>query len=423
MKRILLLTATVVLIAGALAFSGATRPIGGGDDVKIAIEDRNPWTNLQWNNAAETFHFAIVSDRTGGHRARVFSQAVDQLNMLQPSFVVSVGDLIEGYTKDKEKLDKQWKEMQGYVAKLQMPFFYVPGNHDVSNPTEVEHWKGRFGRRYYHFLYRDVLFCCLATDDQGEDEKTYGSISKEQVDYFTEVLKDNPKVRWTIVIIHKPVWAIEKAKIEGFLAIEKALSGRNYTVFAGHVHRFEKFVRGGMNYYQLATTGGGSKMRGLPYREFDHITWVTMKAQPMIAHVMLDGILPEDLKRTPTAEDGVIVFNRKQAWPVRGKVLIDGAPAAGATIAFHQDVGKNKGKTIADALVEADGTYILSSREAWDGAPAGKYQVTVVLRNRNPDGSNGPHQLPAKYASVATSELTAEVVAEVNNFDFNLKRE
>ena len=423
MKRILLLTATVGLLAGALAFSSATKPTPGEGEVKIAVEDRNPWTNLQWNNAPDTFHFAIVSDRTGGHRARVFSQAVDQLNLLQPSFVVSVGDLIEGYTKDNDKLSAQWKEMQGYVAKLQMPFFYVPGNHDVSNPTEVEHWKGRFGRRYYHFLYRDVLFCCLATDDQGEDEKTYGSISQEQVDYFREVLKDNAKVRWTIVLIHKPVWALDKAKTEGFLEIEKALAGRNYTFFAGHVHRFEKFVRGGMNYYQLATTGGGSKMRGLPYREFDHITWVTMKAQPTIAHVMLDGILPEDLKRMPTAEDGVTVFGRKQAWPVRGKVLVDGAPAAGATIAFHQIDGKKKDKTVADALVEPDGTYVLSSTEAWDGAPAGKYTVTVTLRDRNLDGSKGADRLPAKYGSIVTSDLTAQVVAEVNLLDFNLKRE
>ncbi len=425
MKRILLLTASVCLIAAAIGFSGAARQLGGRDDIKIAVEDRNPWTNLEWNNAEGTFHFAVVSDRTGGHRPRVFSQAVDQLNLLQPSFVVSVGDLIEGYTKDEEKLSTQWKELQGYVARLQMPFFYVPGNHDLANKTEVEHWKNRFGRRYYHFLYRDVLFLCLACDDEGEDEKTYGSISKEQVDYFADVVKQNDKVRWTIVLIHKPVWAIEKAQTEGFLAIEKSLAGRNYTVFAGHMHRFQKYIRGGMNYYQLATTGGGSKMRGLPYREFDHITWVTMKgnAGPTIAHVTLDGILPEDLKRVPTTEAGVEVFGRKEPQPVRGKVFVSGVPATGATIAFVGINAKGKKSTVADALVEADGSYVLSSYAAWDGAPPGKYSVTVVLRDRNIDGSTGPNRLPAKYASADTSELSAEVASGVNTFDFQLNRE
>ena len=48
-------------------------------------------------------------------------------------------------------------------------------------------------------------------------------------------------------------------------------------MFAGHIHRYQKFVRQGMNYYQLATTGGGSKLRGLRYGEFDQIAWVTVQ--------------------------------------------------------------------------------------------------------------------------------------------------
>jgi hypothetical protein len=78
-----------------------------------------------------------------------------------------------------------------------------------------------------------------------------------------------------------------------WLAMEKALSGRPYTVFAGHHHFFKKFVRNGRNYYQLATTGGVSKMRGIPYGEFDHIVWVTMKKDgPILANLMVEGIFP-----------------------------------------------------------------------------------------------------------------------------------
>src|SRR5688572_20862449 len=104
----------------------------------------------------------------------------------------------------------------------------------------------------------------------------------------------------------------------GWPEVEKLLQGRKYTVFAGHVHTYRKFVRQGMNYYQLATTGGGSKMRGLEYGEFDHIVWVTMKDDaPVIGNIMLDGILPEDLNRVVTAEDGYIRYNRKPTYPVR----------------------------------------------------------------------------------------------------------
>lgn len=420
MKRIALGGVALALVLTALGFSGGTKL---PQEVRIDVEARNPWTHLRWNNGGDTFHFAVVSDRTGGHRARIFSQAVDQLNLLQPSFVVSVGDLIEGYSKDMDKVGGQWKEFQGYVHRLQMPFFYVPGNHDLSNATQVDEWKGRFGRRYYHFLYKDVLFLAVATDDVGED-KANGGVSREQIDYFLDVLKTNSKVRWTVVLLHKPIWAMEKAKSEGWLEVEQALAGRNYTVFAGHLHRFQKYVRNGMNYYQLATTGGDSKLRGMAYKEFDHITWVTMKAEgPTIAHLKLDGILPEDLKSTPTTEEGVVRYNRKPTVPVRGRVVFNGAPVPGAKVTFNTvEAATKKVGTVSDATVEEDGTFVMSTHEAWDGTPVGEYSVTIVLRQPLYDekGQPGVNRLPGKYASVFTSGLKASIKSGTNDLQFEL---
>src|SRR5439155_20931546 len=135
MKRLLLATLAVSLLVGAVALSRGQRAVK--TELQIDVESRNPWTSLRLNNDPETFHFVVVSDRTGGHRARIFSQAVEQINLLQPAFVLSVGDLIEGYSKDTGRLAAEWKEFQTYAAKLQMPFFYVPGNHDLANPTEA----------------------------------------------------------------------------------------------------------------------------------------------------------------------------------------------------------------------------------------------------------------------------------------------
>src|SRR5438132_6166255 len=127
MKRLLLLVAAIGLttVAVTLSRSQAPSPSEPPAHLRVTVESRNPWTNLRLNNDPSDFQFALVSDRTGGHRARVFSQAVEQLNLLQPEFVLSVGDLIEGYSQDRATLDEQWREFQGYVCKLQMPFFYV----------------------------------------------------------------------------------------------------------------------------------------------------------------------------------------------------------------------------------------------------------------------------------------------------------
>jgi predicted phosphodiesterase len=426
MKRLLISALVVALLVGAYAISGGQKPTGKSD-LQIDIENRNPWTHLRLTNAPEAFHFVVVSDRTGGQRARIFSQAVEQINLMQPTFVVCVGDLINGYSKDPTILANQWKEFQSYTSKLQMPFFYVPGNHDVANPTEADVWKERFGRRYYHFLYKDVLYLAVNSDDPNEDKEN-GKISAEQIEYFQKVLKDNPNVRWIFVMVHKPMWTHPNLDTNGWLELEKALNGRKYTVFAGHIHRYQKFVRQGMNYYQLATTGGGSRLRGMRYGEFDQIVWVTVKkdADPVLANLMLDGIYPENLKKPITDEEAVPIYDRKPVHPVRGHVTIDGVPAANVQLIFWRpDPNDKKGEKytrVTDAWVEPDGAYQMTTYFRDDGMAVGEYKITATLREPffEPSGKLGKNMLPERYATYQTTELRCSVKAGANVLDLNL---
>src|SRR5690606_1213795 len=113
------------------------------------------------------------------------------------------------------------------------PFFFVPGNHDVGRRHWAEIYEERYGVRYYHFVYKDVLFLCLNTND-GPDFNT--GMSEEQVEFVRGVLEKNRDVRWTLVFQHKPLWNDDKQ--EGWKAIEAMLRGRNCTVFAGHTHNY-----------------------------------------------------------------------------------------------------------------------------------------------------------------------------------------
>jgi hypothetical protein len=259
--------------------------------------EKHPWTNLNFNNDPNQFQFAIVGDRTGRHRDGVFEKGIDKLNLLRPEFVMSVGDLIEGYTKDEAEIDQEWDEIQSFTAKLQAPFFYVPGNHDQSNSIQAKKWHERFGPAYYHFVYRDVLFLCLNTNDPVQH------LSPEQIAYVAKALKENSKVRWTCVFMHEPLWDYKQET--GWDQIEKLLLDRPYTVFAGHYHTYTKYVRHDRRYIVLATTGGGMK-NGLMSPElgsFDHITWVTMLPDgPRLANIELDAIHDEDVRTEATAK-------------------------------------------------------------------------------------------------------------------------
>jgi hypothetical protein len=94
--------------------------------------------------------------------------------------------------------------------------------------------------------------------------------------------------------MHHPLWLYDNPA--GFAKVEELLTGRKYTVIAGHFHRYLHEWRNNTNYYVLATTGGSSELRGPRYGEFDHITMVTVTDEgPVIANLRLDGILPHNV--------------------------------------------------------------------------------------------------------------------------------
>jgi hypothetical protein len=323
MKR--LLNAVVVGLALTVltifAARGTARMRGGDVAAPVSVQtaERNPWTNLEMNSRPGTIRFAVVSDRTGGHRPGIFTRAVRMINMLQPEFVMSVGDLIEGYSTDPGQWALEWSEFESKLDALQMPFFFCIGNHDMSNLPMSDNWKRKFGRAYYSFRYRDALFVVLNSEEPRPKEQIY-KFGSEQQEWLRQTLDTNRDVRWTFVFFHKPVWqeAMGDPTSQGWTPIEEALlaGNRRYTVFVGHEHNYAKFVRHGREYFMLATTGGGSKMRGVEYGEFDHVSWVTMKESgPVIANVLLEGVQPNDVRTSRELPHYEI--QRPRARPVR----------------------------------------------------------------------------------------------------------
>jgi 3',5'-cyclic AMP phosphodiesterase CpdA len=278
-----------------------------------------PWTNLDLNNDPKNFQFLILTDRTGGNRPGVFEQGIEKINLLQPKFVLSVGDLIDGYTDDPIVVKNQWAEFDAIVDRLNMPFFYVPGNHDITNQMMEDMWVERFGSTYYYFVYRDVLFLCL-NSEEALTAHASTVFSEEQINFIEKTLQEHPDVRWTLLFFHKPAWMVEEYEGYGEDAlaktkwdkIEKLLQNREYTVFAGHIHRYTHRVRQKQDYITLATMGGGSSLNGPAFGQFDHVMWVTMTDDgPILANLMLDGIWDKDFSSDDIEKNLFLLINGK----------------------------------------------------------------------------------------------------------------
>jgi len=290
------------------------------------ITKATPWTDKKFQNDQAEFHFLIIGDRTGGANVHgTFKLAMNQINLLLPEFVINVGDLIEGYSDKKAELNAEWNEVDAMLNTLDMPFFRTPGNHDIANRVAQQVWKDRFGTTYYHFIYKNVLFVVLDTEDppreappgmkekialynklQTEDptkaeamlnefmsdESVVAGLAKpvefssKQISFLKNVLEKNKGVRWTFVFMHEPAW--EKST-GNFKDIAKLLKGRNHTFFAGHLHYYDYKNIDGVEHITMGPTGASFHKEGPG--NVDHITWVTMtQTGPQIANIALKGL-------------------------------------------------------------------------------------------------------------------------------------
>ncbi|MBD3647323.1 MAG: metallophosphoesterase, partial [Pseudomonadales bacterium] len=245
----------------------------------------------------------------------------------QPDFVMSVGEYSEGYTADSHVLAKQWAEIDAMVSRLEAPFFYVPGNHDHTNTVMADLWRTRFGKPWYHFVYKQVLFIVLNTEDPfpvstpemdiawaklGDILRTdpgnardylysspvlapmLGQISNDQREEIVTAINEHPDVRWTFLFMHRPIW--NKRAPSNYLAIEEALGDRNYTAFAGHEHSYMYLRRHDRDHMTLGTSGGGWQSATPPRQgQMDHITWVTVRDEgPVFAHILASGVIDKE---------------------------------------------------------------------------------------------------------------------------------
>jgi hypothetical protein len=251
-----------------------------------------PWTSEKFLNNPADFQFAIVADIHGDVCAGVFKSAVEKLNLLRPEFVMSLGDLIVGPGNDLEDLKANYATFDAIVDGLEAPFFYLPGNHDIGDTATHDYWRERRGADYYHFVYKDVLFLCLNSQDPPKG----GGIGQEQIDYMTKALADNADVRWTLVFVHNPFWAADKIN-PSWLQIEELIKERPHSVFAGHHMVYTSYVRNGRDYIRLATSGGGYNHPGPDFGRFQQIAWITMTDEgPRMANLEIDGIYDKDLQ-------------------------------------------------------------------------------------------------------------------------------
>ena len=276
------------------------------------LQDKaKPWTNEGFLDDPQEFHFAIVSDRTGGARKGFFERGVRSLNLLRPEFVMSVGDLIE--CGGKPDVRKQWAEFEKMVSRLEMPFFHVVGNHDIwtgfkgmspERQRSIDVWREMHGTNtYYNFTYKGCHFVCLDSMDVHNYYPPREPLSAKQLAWAADEIEKNKSARWHFIFMHKPLdWMSDR-----WLAFERRIGKFDYTVFCGDWHNHCTAIRHGKKYHMIGTTGGGFDCGvltdDLRYGVMDSITWVTVtKKGPVVSNLALSGIHGDTIQTCATTK-------------------------------------------------------------------------------------------------------------------------
>lgn len=233
--------------------------------------------------------FAVIGDRTGGHEPGIYGQIVKEIERMKPDFVLSVGDMIEGYTGDTVAVKREWDEYKGLLEPLTMPIYLAPGNHDIWDSTSLGLYERYIGRPHHSFDIGGMHFIFL----DNSRYYTAEAFPSEQIDWLIADLEKNMDVRNTFVVLHIPYWieTIAEGKTDTLhsLFVRYGVDA----VFTGHYHSYFSGVFDGVIYTGVGSSGGGCSPgpTGVKY----HFVWATVNGNEIsIVPIKMGAALPWD---------------------------------------------------------------------------------------------------------------------------------
>jgi UDP-2,3-diacylglucosamine pyrophosphatase LpxH len=242
--------------------------------------------------AEEEFKFIILGDRTGSHVPGVYKSIVAEIERIRPDFIINVGDLIEGYISDADSINKEWDEVLAVLDKTSLPYYLIPGNHDIWDTQSESIYVKRCGKPYYSFDYKNTHFVIL----DNSIIESWEEIPEEQYDWVRNDLKKHRKAQNIFCFFHKPFWydAIVSNATDKLHELFKEYGVDR--VFSGHWHVYANTEWDGIIYTIVGSSGGGMEAEAEPKGAFFHYLLVTVEDENVhVAVIKAGNVLPPDV--------------------------------------------------------------------------------------------------------------------------------
>ena len=158
---------------------------------------------LSTSSFPSDFKFVILGD-SQFNNTDVFENMTKEVELLKPAFVIQVGDMIHGLTYDKEELQEEWARFKKQISPITMPFYPVPGNHDVGTQESEEVFGEVWGKNkyYYSWDYENNHFIVLDSDYKIQ----YNTIGDEQIEWLKKDLEEHKNADNIFIFLHRAIF-------------------------------------------------------------------------------------------------------------------------------------------------------------------------------------------------------------------------
>ena len=294
------------LIAMASAALTLTLPAARATTPPPFIREGKPYIDQQVVPVAipeRTFRIALLPDRTTGRDWGLpyLQAAVRDLNRIRPDAVFTVGDMVQGYTRDPATWEKEVAVYKSITEKINAPFLPVPGNHDVISGSRVpgdrtfaDLYLQRFGPLQYMAELEGASVIVMFSDEGLGDSKM--QVNDGQLNWLqTSLDRAAARAKPIIILMHRPLWRYDSVK--WFERIHPLLvKAKVAAVIAGHLHSLQADpAQDGVKYLVVGTCGGAIDQHPLA-GQLQHLTFVQLDADGAldIFHQPVGMTLPED---------------------------------------------------------------------------------------------------------------------------------
>lgn len=225
------------------------------------------------------FTFAVMGETRptlpGMPFPRLARDIMRELTLLRPAFILATGDLIWGFQDTPEEMLDELDCFKALADTAGVPFYNVPGNHEVQSRPEALEVLDQWGHDLYgSFDVGRYHFVGLNTEQIARE----GRITAAQLDWLERDLADNATAEAIFVFMHRPLfsWFQGDFNPDDAVILQKLFAEHPvHAVFAAHDHYFYEEVHDGVRY--MTVGGGGAPAYAQPQAGgFAHYVLVTV---------------------------------------------------------------------------------------------------------------------------------------------------